>query len=400
MRLVFFSVSRHQRVYYEKLKQNLDIDSEVVHYISPKSFLSILLGLFRYKKCNHTDKILSQKLLEIDRKYSSSIYKLLYKILLNIEVPLLLSIARDIIQCKKATHIVLWNGKKFHQELVCCMASKENVKCIFFENGVLPNTTTMDIKGVNATNSVPRISSFYELLDFDSSMELPTQLIPRVSKKPKILTKDTLVEQYIFVPFQVGHDTQIIRHSPWIEDMHALFSIICQLSDRLEINFIIKEHPSDNHNDYSILHQQCTPRVQFSSQNTQRLIDRASAIMTINSSVAMESLLFHKRVIILGEAFFAIDRIVKVATSYAELTNILESLDSWSVPERLVDNFLRYIYFDYLIAGDWRMPDQRHYHEIEQRLNNYQQGIHRQASSRNQDQPKYIAHIHGVRHDT
>jgi len=371
MRLIFFSVSRHQRVYYEKLKQNLDIDSEVVHYISPKSFLSILLGLFRYKKCNNTDKILSQKLLEIDRKYSSSIYKLLYKILLNIEVPLLLSIARDIIQRKKATHIILWNGKKFHQELVCCMASKESVKCIFFENGVLPNTTTMDIKGVNAANSVPRVSSFYELLDFDSSMELPTQLIPRVSKKPKILTRDTLVEQYIFVPFQVGYDTQIIRHSPWIEDMHALFSIICQLSDRLEINFIIKEHPSDNHNDYSILHQQCTPRVQFSSQNTQRLIDEASAIMTINSSVAMESLLFHKRVIVLGEAFFAIDGIVKIATDYIELTNILESLDSWSVPEQLVDHFLRYIYFDYLIAGDWRMPDQRHYHEIEQRLLEY-----------------------------
>jgi len=190
----------------------------------------------------------------------------------------------------------------------------------------------------------------------------------RISKKEQKQFNTKLPEEYIFIPFQVAYDTQIIQHSPWIRDMVELFEIIEWLSGQLNIVFVIKEHPSDRVSDYTLLYKKATNRIKFSSQNTQTLIENATAIMTINSSVAMESLLFKKRVIVLGEAFFAITGIVKTANSKEQILNILKNIDEWSIDEPLINNFLHYLYEDYLIPTNWRNPDTKHYKEIERKI--------------------------------
>ncbi|HHH19374.1 MAG TPA: capsular biosynthesis protein, partial [Campylobacterales bacterium] len=125
---------------------------------------------------------------------------------------------------------------------------------------------------------------------------------------------------------------------------------------------------SDRVSDYSRLHKQANEQVIFSSENTQTLIENATAVMTINSSVAMESLLFKKRVMVLGEAFFAIEGIVKVANSKEQILGILKDMEKWQVDESLVNNFLYYLYYDYLLPTNWRNPDEQHYRAIEKKL--------------------------------
>ncbi len=364
MKLLFFSVTKHQYRYFKLLKENLPCESR--HIFFP-TWRICLKGFYVVKKVDFTP-IFSLKHKELDAKYKNRLHKALYKILLKLQAPwVVVSVYGEIVKSNPDI-VCLWNGKKFHQAIVVEVAKIVGKKVLFFENGLLPNSTTMDFKGVNASNSVPREVGFFRELHFDKSKKLETTLQVRNSKKQKRSFGTILPKRYIFVPFQVAYDTQIIQHSPQIKDMRALFDMIELISKDVDISFVFKEHPSDRVSDYSDLHKKTNQKLLFCSENTQQLIENAEAVLTINSTVAIEGLLFHKRVIVLGEAFFAIDGIVKIAKNRVQLAKIIKNLSSWSVDEALVDNFLKYLKFSYLLPTSWKNPDERHYKEIAKRL--------------------------------
>jgi len=364
MKLLFFSVTKHQYRYFQKLKTHIPFESE--HTFFPSINIS-LKGLFLHKSLD-THHILETKKKEIDKKYTNSLHKKMYMLFLQLQIPWVTAVTYRVIKTLNPDYIILWNGKKFHQAIAVEVAKHCAIKTVFFENGVLPNTTTMDFKGVNATNSLSREKIFYEKLDYKSKNILPQELKIRTSKREQNKFIEPLPERYIFVPFQVAYDTQIIQHSPWIEGMCTFFELIQWLNKHLEIPFVIKEHPSDRVSDYHSLHQQTNDKIYFSSENTQTLIENAQAVMTINSSVAIESLLFDKKVIVLGEAFFAIEGLVKTASSKEQLLSVLENLDSWEINHELISNFLNYLYLDYLIPDNWETPTQKHFDTIANRF--------------------------------
>lgn len=360
MKLHFFSVTKHQYNYFEKLKNHLDF--EATHTFFPSLNLS-----FRSATIDSTE-ILNTKHKELDVKYANPLHKQLYKLLLKIQIPWVSRVIYKQLTMHKPHFLVVWNGKKFHQAIAVEVAKSLGIPSVYFENGVLPNTTTMDFQGVNASNSLPRNISFYQKLHFSNEQTLPQRLVTREAKTKKKTFTTTLPETYIFVPFQVAYDTQIIQHSPWIPDMFEFYKILEWLSSQINIPFVLKEHPSDRVSDYTQLHQSSSDKIHFSSEETQVLIENADVVISINSSVVMESLLFSKRVIVLGEAFFAIDGIVKTAHSKEEILAVLQGLENWEFDEGSVQKFLKYIYFDYLIPDNWREPTSRHYKAIEARL--------------------------------
>lgn len=368
MKLLFFAVTKHQYRYFNRLSTHLAYKSKVIFFPSLRHLS--FRGLKLFKQID-TESILETKYREIEAKYSSGLHKAFYKKLLQFQAPWVVMSVYKALYAQQPDYLVLWNGKKFHQAIALAVAKALDVKSIFFENGVLPNTTTMDFKGVNASNSIPREASFYRELNH-SDKALPQNLEVRIAKKEKKLFETTLPDQYIFVPFQVAYDTQIIQHSPWIGDMFEFFELIEWLSQKLNIPFVIKEHPSDRVSDYGSLHRRANSKIQFSSEKTQTLIENASLVMTINSSVAMESLLFKKRVMVLGEAFFAIEGVVKVATSKEQILEILQDIEKWQIDNRLVDNFLTYLYYDYLLPTNWRNSDEEHYQAIEKKIEDHE----------------------------
>jgi len=364
MKLLFFSVTKHQYRYFDKLKAHLPFEGEHLFFPSLKFSRE---GWHIYRTLE-LDEIIQTKQKEIDAKYTNPLHKWLYSCLLKLQIPWLVSTLYGKLTSLKPEYIFIWNGKKFHQAIAHEVAKKLRIKPVFFENGVLPNTTTMDFKGVNASNSLPRNASFYEKLHFSKGQTLPQQLVTREAKTKKKTFTTPLPEIYIFVPFQVAYDTQIIQHSPWIPDMFEFYKILEWLSSQINIPFVLKEHPSDRVSDYTQLHQRASDKIHFSSKETQVLIENADVVISINSSVVMESLLFSKRVMVLGEAFFAIDGIVKTAHSKEEMLAVLQGLENWEFDEGLVQKFLKYIYFDYLIPDSWREPTSRHYEAIEAHL--------------------------------
>lgn len=250
--------------------------------------------------------------------------------------------------------MLLWNGGKCRQRVAIEIAKLHGIKPIFFENGLLPNRLVLDTKGINADNSVPRNRAFFEAYHNDKL--LPDTLIPRRAKNQKKFETSLtpLPEEFIFVPFQVDSDTQIISNSRWIKNMRQFFEQIEQLAKVTPYIFVLKEHPSSSRN-YPDLHDRAngTSKIQFANgYATQELIEKSLAVITINSTVGVESLLFKKRVVVLGDAFYRIEGITKGVENQKMLETLIKDLEHWKFEEELVENFLKYLYYDYLIPKD------------------------------------------------
>lgn len=363
--VLLISTSRSRTKYFNQIKTQTNLNVTV--HANPLSLN--LSSYFKIKKNINFDFILKEKFREIDLKYSNTFYKFIYKNYIKFFTPLIATSYYGLIHKYHSDIIGVWNGKKFPEIIAIEIVKFSNIQCIYFENGLFPNTTVVDVKGVNATNSLPREVSFYQV--YPSVATLPQQLNVRKTLGKRIKTNSTLPRIYVFVPFQTNFDTQIVYHGRWIKNMEHLFNIIYQVAEELQIHFILKEHPSERQMDYSNLHEQAknNPYISFANDiNTQELIEKSSAIVTVNSSVGLESLLFNKKVVVLGEAFYNIESITKSATTAEELKEIVNHLSSWQIDAEVTKKFLSYILQEYLIEGNWKNPDKHHFEQLESHI--------------------------------
>ncbi len=268
--------------------------------------------------------------------------------------------------------LVIWNGMKQPNRTPYEVAKYLGINVQLFENGLLPNTTVLDPKGVNALNSLPRNADFY-LNWTKHEHDLKKQLVTREPHKNRTVNEQTMVlpEHYIFAPFQVPNDTQIICHSPWVESMEAFYNCLELTLSELppETNIVIKEHPSWPRT-FKHLHFK-NKRILFANNNnTQQLIEQSQAVVTINSTVGIESLLLGKKVITLGNSFINIDGLVKHCESQQALNEALVNLDSWQCDELLRVKFLSYLEEEYLISQNWNQltDENSHFVAVQQRL--------------------------------
>lgn len=283
--------------------------------------------------------------------------------------------------------VCVWNGTLVPLASAARVAHKLGRKTLFFENGYLPNTTTVDPQGVNNQNSlVGKPREFYEGVDpkkekLDrlysgkaSIRALKTKWYQRIIKRklagqPEIIT---MPNRFIFLPFQVNDDTQVLLHSPNIKTMDALVACAVEAvrshnAERGDDLWIIaKEHPSDfGRVDYSQL------KAKYQKDNivflryypTPDLIKQANGVLTLNSSVGIESLVQHKPVITLGNAFYNVEGLVCHVDNPKKLAGSLGIIDR-EPDHRLIDQFLFYLRYCYLAEGSWRTPDGEHYQSV------------------------------------
>jgi capsular polysaccharide export protein len=350
--ILFFAKKSHQYNYFKRLKENFSFNIEVV---KPTHIC--------YKNVVDNKSMLAYKQREITEKYNPIKSKLYFNYI-KLITPFFECNYEYFIKKYNPKIVGFWNGVKYPQNLGVEIAKSLNKKCLFFENGFLPNTTQMDFKGVNALNSIPKEKSFYESLNYEN-ISLPKELVPRKFEGKQKLTDVKLPKNYIFVPFQVGYDSQIIYFSNF-KSMRELFYLIKDISQKLGLTFVFKEHPSDKVNDYSDLYKESNDKLIFANSiDTKTLIQNSNAVITINSSVGTEAMLFNKKVFVLGEAFYAIDGITFKVTK----KSIYEELKAgFEVDEKLIKNFLAYLLNDYLIPESWKNPNENHFKKIEQKI--------------------------------
>lgn len=276
---------------------------------------------------------------------------------------------------KKPKLVVAWNGLQFHPSLFFKASHELGIKTCFMENGSLPNTVVCDPKGINAGSSIPTHADFYLSLRNLPKFYRPKLVDRRVKKKIPLLKP--LPEYFIFVPFQVDSDSQIIRYSPWIKNMPMLFNAVLKSMKYIgNMKVVFKEHPSSTVN-YDYLHQQLNQDVGIFANNvsTQELIENSQAVVTINSTVGVEALCFSKKVIVLGEAYFSIKGLTIAANTVTELTHAITHLDEFSPDPILCKRFLSYLYYAYLIPGSRSSASDEHCQLVADKLMSFLQEL-------------------------
>ena len=273
---------------------------------------------------------------------------------------------RSRIEALQPRALVVWNGEKYYQAIAVRVAQDLGVTVLRFENGVLPGTTTLDRRGINADNSVPRDAAFYRS-QADASDWIPPALTPRppLPDKPLDSTTRELPARFLLAPFQIDGDTQILNHSPWVPDMRHFFQVTGEAleeSGNPDLHLVYKEHPSTRR-DFADLHARARahPRLHFiNDRPLPELLTRAEGVVTVNSTVGLEALLLRRPVITLGDAFYNISGLVCHVDSSRALAAAFTDPTALAPEEQLRRRFLRYLQFHYAVAGSWRRPDAAH----------------------------------------
>ena len=274
---------------------------------------------------------------------------------------------QEVIRKKSPDAVCIW-GMKYRPSLLALAAHRQQVSVIYLENGVLPYTTAVDLRGINADNSLPRDADFYRDLAAVPAQETGTSLEVRKAVPGKLGQEAGLAalpEHYIFAPFQVDSDTQILVQSPWIKDMRRFFALLVSIFKQLNdphLHLIFKEHPSST-SEYPDLHRAAASEERIhivNNQLTQDLIEQAECVVTINSGVGIESLLFDRPVIVTGRAFYRIPGLVLTADSGAELLQALYKVRTFTPDPLLRRNFLYYLETQYLVPGKKFSKDETH----------------------------------------
>ncbi|MEP1961681.1 nitrogen fixation protein FixF [Tateyamaria sp.] len=262
----------------------------------------------------------------------------------------------DTIATSNPEVVIVYNGSVY-PESVLAEVSRERRR-IFVEAGFFPNTLQIDPKGLNGANSVPRDPAFY----LDTGEDFAADGLPNIvnNRAAKVAgTGAVMLEQgYVFVPFQVPSDMQVTQHSPWIRDMEMFLDAVLEAAERNPDDvFVIKEHPSFKRSVKGLRPDH--PRVVFANDNvTSDLIKNARVVVTLNSTVGVEALLFDRPVITLGTACYNIDGLVLHAEDARQLDAALETSKSWTHNARLRAQFLGYLSHRYLMHGRYDdLPD-------------------------------------------
>ncbi len=104
----------------------------------------------------------------------------------------------------------------------------------------------------------------------------------------------------------------------------------------------------------------------MNAEDTDVLISNAKSVITINSTVGLESIMKDKPVLVLGNAFYAIKGL---CYRVERETDLLGKVQELSYPVRSIKNaFFRYLREEYYMPGNCKSPSLEHIGVVKKRL--------------------------------
>lgn len=301
---------------------------------------------------------------------------------------------RSFIVDKKITFVLMHNDLRWQHALAIEVCKELGICYMVTERGLFrPNTITVDFKGVNALNCIPRKAGFYRNITVSDKTLKSYQpnllsqictntkfflflLLNKVGQLSKLNTplanknyqlrnylslfveqkfksylnrQRTLPKKYIFIPLQVNSDTQILVHSEY----QNMQNFITQVEESFyaldsDLQLVFKVHPMEKKDRYHF-----DLRSIISENSTEELIKKSDLIVTINSTVGFEALQHHKRVMVIGEAFYKINELVICSSLQSFKDDLQYYLDNeFKIDTQLIDNFMAYLRCEYQVNGN------------------------------------------------
>jgi len=296
--------------------------------------------------------------------------------------------------------IFLWNGSGLAATIAEQLARRRDIAVVFGENGYLPDTLQLDPMGVNAFSSFARAWSLDKIRALrwtegqrqalarflaayrNNQLPLPqgpdtgrlraswitylrlavygirhqktikggNRLIP--SKIP------TLPHEFAFFPLQVRDDSQLTMHSPLYGNQ--LEEAIADVRRALQevapgLPLVIKLHPADRRkSNYDPMVRTYPDVIWVGSGDVRKILARSRLVITVNSTVGIESMIFGRPVVVLGRSFYGFDGLVHPVRDRSELPEVLRTASDSPPDAQLVERYLLFLYFIALTRGHWR----------------------------------------------
>ena len=184
---------------------------------------------------------------------------------------------------------------------------------------------------------------------FQTSLRRPNRLIRRAHRP--------LPDRFVLFPLQVRSDTQLQLHSPlWGDRLDALIPALSRAlaTAAPDLPLVVKLHPKDENTDYDGL-AAAHPEVVFVEGVPMReCLQRARAVVTVNSTAGFEALCHGLPVLMLGENFYGVDGVVEKAHSREDLGPALHRTLTRPPDPLLRRKLLLWTYHRFLVHGHYR----------------------------------------------
>lgn len=232
---------------------------------------------------------------------------------------------------------LVWNGTKGVRKVAVEAAKSAGVQTIFMELAPIPQKISIDRKGVNYGSSLPRNPHFFSTWRKTVAIEenwgaIAEKITPRglqrvIKGRSDEVTSYELPQHYIFCPLQVPGDSQITEYGGWIESVEQFFEEVVIASKYLPENWgvVVKQHPSSEEGLNSQNGWEEDNVFNGDAILTTELIEKASLVVTVNSSVGLEASLFDKPVVVLGQAIYGIEGFCRFASDAVALRSVFEN---------------------------------------------------------------------------
>lgn len=275
-----------------------------------------------------------------------------------------------------ATHLAIWNGQGGHRRLLVEAARAAGLKGLFAELAPIAGRITLDPQGVNAAGSLPADPDYYRAWgaahpDRDGLVRWRELLVTRGGIRRDNQGDATALDgrPFVFVPLQVRRDTQIRAHGGWIRSVPEFIDEVARAAHLLPPGWrvVFREHPSCRQGNAEQLGRLVGDRVAVdNATDTFELVRRSQGVVTVNSSVGLQSLLLGKPVAVLGRANYAIPSVVQPATGRDALGEIFATARDWPVDEALRDAFLSFLAEEYYVT--WPVANGAGRHRLSQQV--------------------------------
>lgn len=272
---------------------------------------------------------------------------------------------RKSLQRLHPTAVFVWNAERGRGRALASAARDLAIPTLVFEHAPIPGCLTVDQRGVNAKAAISRDPQFYR--DWAAKAhpttnwrEAGNSLVARKPKRSLPGAPVRLPENYIFLPLQVATDTQILLNGRWVPSIREMLLAAIRQIPRLPEGWalVVKEHPSCRIKNAAVLtqHVDTSGLIVSTIEDTFDLVRGSRGVLTLNSSVGLQSFFFDKPVAVLGDAFYRQSGLVETADSESELGDLFARADGWTFDASLRDAFMSWLCAEYYVPIDEKNP--------------------------------------------
>jgi hypothetical protein len=145
-------------------------------------------------------------------------------------------------------------------------------------------------------------------------------------------------QPFVYYPLHVPMDVALTVRSPHCLDQYALIDLICRSVDH-NMTVAFKEHPAM----VGVMNpKKCKDLLKKNQNlvmlnpgiNNYKIIEKAQALLTVNSKAGAEALMLGKKVIVLGDAFYSNCSLVYKHADFSNLSNKIRHVLGATPPDK------------------------------------------------------------------